>query len=93
MDFSEMTYFETIDVETGLGTIERHRKALISELCDTYDRLRFTEFSASIDSLVTALEEADDLLNDLWERVTARQDELETAEPDEADAAELECVA
>lgn len=81
MNIQEMTYFETMDVEQGLGQIERHRKALISELSDLCGRLRDTEHFTTLDDLATTLEEADDLLSEIWDQVTARQEEIETKSP------------
>lgn len=80
MDFSEMTCFDTLDTERCLNSVERHRKALISELNDLCGWLKGTEYHADIDELTTALEEADTLLSDAWDKVTERQMQLERAE-------------
>ena len=77
----DMTYFQTMDVESSLGDAERCRKGLLSELNDLYAMLRDTEHASVLNDLATALEEVEATMDDIYNDIIARQEQIEDRHP------------
>ena len=78
MNIDEMTYFQTIDLEKSLTEIERHRKAMISELDDVCGMLSESGWRGHLDDLATRLEEIDEVLELIWGELQQQQEDLES---------------
>ncbi len=77
----EMTYFQTMDVESSLGDAERYRKGLLNELNDLYGMLQDTEHASILNDLATALEEVEATMDDIYNDIIARQEQIEDRHP------------
>ena len=81
MNIDEMSYFQTIDLEKSLTEIDRHRKAMISELDDVCGMLSESGWHGHLDDLATRLEEIDEVLELIWSEMKQQQDDLEIQNP------------
>lgn len=88
MHIDDMSYFQTLDLEKGLGRIEQYRKALASELDDVSDMLNGTAWCPQLDDLLSRLEEIDGTLELIWGEMQQQQEELEAHNGEEEEAEE-----
>ena len=88
MHIDDMSYFQTLDLEKGLGRIEQYRKALASELDDVSDMLSGTAWCPQLDDLLSRLEEIDGTLELIWGEMQQQQEELEARDGEEEQAEE-----
>ena len=72
-----LTYSQTLDVEKSLYALEIARKDSLRHIESLYWMLETSGFADRLNTLAEALEESTALLDSIYDKVKARQDELE----------------